>query len=287
MTIEELMAEGEAKIKTAQIEQKERAAERARAGEEERLLRVGLFLSDVREAIDPALHPYLTIPEPVNEFDKFDPSDDCLALFRVAGCTDITVRFFKNWNMEHYQAASKASLIYRVAYPEWDSYEGLSWSTESFGDLSLALVAARNYQRNLDEMKTREEARQANAERQEREREAQQERWSNADAAQHEEKDRERQALVDLLSDDLVAFHLLCAFAGIQAERQAWQDSLESSQQEMEEIDAGHARRIEALEKRAQAAERDKADAILRECQARDDADRAERKLKKQAQRGG
>lgn len=246
MTIEELIAEGEAKIKTAQIEQGQRAAEQARAHEEERLSRVGLFLSDVREAVDPALHPYLTLPEPINEFD---PSDDCHALFRVTGCTDIRVRFFRNWNMPNYKAA-KTPLTYVVMRPKWDHYDGLLWNSESFTDLSLALVSARAYQHDLDEMIARKDEADRQARDEAKASEEREEQQARADAAQRQAQDRERQDLLDLLADDLVAFH--------QAER------------------------------------RNAEDARAREVEARDDADRAERKLKQasgtsqgQAQRGG
>lgn len=291
MDIKELIANGQRKLADLEdLAQQNKAKEEQKANQV-RLALVDQFKLDVIALTPEPLRSYLVF----DESDAFEPGYEEIAVVRAPDCCDIQFRmqrvYQRGEKCDYAWKLPKSPLTYLVTVPEnvYMDYEidafCVGHETRGVADIEVALALARQAGQAEKELTEDANCRNAMLATDLASKSAQEQAANDKAKATLDAQDRERQDLLDLLTNDLVAFHLLRAFAGVQAEREAWQDKLDSANQAMEEIDASHARRIEAIEKRALAERRDAEDARARETEARDDADRAEKKLK-QAQRG-
>lgn len=294
MDIQTLISNGQRKLAEQEELARQNEAKEEEARERKRLILVNQFMLDVRAVTPDALQDCIAW----NGSDEFFPDYEEKITLSVPECSDIY--FYMNRVFEPRPDDPDASdYVWKPRTPMnyfisiGDRVE-MDWEIDQFivksetvktEDVEIALAWA--YQAKTVDMELSDERDFRNAKRlpEQAEVDTTHDRAQVLADARELEAHRKRESLIAAIANDPVWFELARLALTIQTEREKWEAQLNAVRSSMSDLESHYESKLQRVTERASQSARD-AECVKSEAsEARDDADRAEKKLK-QAQRG-
>lgn len=280
MNIYDLILNGQHKLAEQDAIALKEHEDEKRAVEEGRQALIAQFNADALKYTPDGLKPFI-----VTERDPdYRPGYDEWVHFNVPQCADIAFvmdRFHDGEGKFSWRPVGNKSIIFNVWIPRLvmgDGEWGIEGDVVQTSDYEIALALASRAFAYRQELEA--DAKQKNL--------ALAESLHERDAAKLKEikAKREldkRQAIVAMLNGDPVMLALVLVMQKVVAERETFQDLLDMvdmANEHAEQVEDGHARSIERAHELVRNAEQNMRYVRDKEADARDEAERAERKLK-------